>query len=405
MSFRKYLSVLKNINFTKLWISQCTSQLTNYILSFAILFRVFDLTHSTLSVAIVIMAFGLATVIFGSIAGVYADRYDRRWLLTIINFAQAASIALYFVVGGNFWGLVIITFIYSSLNQFYLPVEAPTIPHLVPPEQILVANSYFTFTSSASLIVGFASAGPIILAFGQKGPFVAGVILLLIAGFATLLLPPLKPFEVTESHPLKKIWGQFSEGVGHFWKNKLLHFPLLSLIFVQIINGMVITIAPSFIQNTLKIQLEKGSLLVVAPLGLGILFGSLALGFEEKYFKKKDLVFAGFLGMGLMIFALSLTNLFIYKFVYYSLVGFGIGFFNAHIFAPSHSLLQTHSVHSIRGRIYGSLYVLLQIAATLPTVIVGVIADRLSLAYVVAGLGVALFLLGIFLRPMKQEAI
>src|SRR6185295_17852740 len=92
MKIADYFSVLKNINFTKLWISQATSQLTNYILSFAILIKAFKLTDSSVSVSLIIMAFGLATVFFGSIAGVYADRFDRKWLLTIINFLQAGSI-------------------------------------------------------------------------------------------------------------------------------------------------------------------------------------------------------------------------------------------------------------------------------------------------------------------------
>src|SRR4051812_22247949 len=101
MQFREHLAVLKNGNFAKLWISQATSQLTNYILSFAILIKVFKLTNSTLSVSLIVMAFGIATLFFGSLAGVYADRFDRKWLLTAINFCQAGSIALYFIVGGE----------------------------------------------------------------------------------------------------------------------------------------------------------------------------------------------------------------------------------------------------------------------------------------------------------------
>ena len=111
MAFKSYLQVLQNFNFTKLWISQLTSQLTNYLLTFAILIRVFRLTNSSTSVSIVIMAFGLATVFFGSLAGVYSDRFDRRKLLTIVNLTQAGSIALYFVVGSNFWPLVLIFFL------------------------------------------------------------------------------------------------------------------------------------------------------------------------------------------------------------------------------------------------------------------------------------------------------
>jgi len=396
---KSYLIVLTNKNFAKLWVSQAASQLTNYILSFAILIKVFDLTHSTLSVAIIIAAFGAASLFFGSVAGVFADRFDRKWILTITNFLQAVSVGLFFVVGGNFLGLAIITFLYASLNQFYLPAEAPSIPNLVPKEQLLIANSYFAFTNSAALIIGFASAGPMILAFGQKGPFIATSALLIIATIATLLLPSLKPKSTGET--VKRIWLDYKEGIAHFWNNKLLHFPFFSLISVNIINGMFITIAPAFIRNVLNINLSQGTLVVVAPLGVGILLGALTLGLESKYFDRKHLILAGFFGMGLLIFGLSFTNLFIHKYLYYSLLGLGIGYFNAHIFAPSHALLQTNADPSLRGRVYGTLYVVLQVAATLPTLIVGLIADRIALTVVVGALGVLMLFLGFLLQPKK----
>jgi MFS family permease len=94
-TLKPYIEVLKNLNFTKLWISQITSQLTNYLLSFAVILKVFALTRSSVSVGILVFSFGLATVFFGALAGVYADRFDRKWLLTIINFLQAIAVAFY----------------------------------------------------------------------------------------------------------------------------------------------------------------------------------------------------------------------------------------------------------------------------------------------------------------------
>ncbi len=396
--FADYAAVLKNKNFVKLWISQITSQLTNYILSFAILIKVFQQTNSSLSVAIIIMAFGIATVFFGSLGGIYADRFDRKWLLTVTNFLQAGSIALYFVVGGSFWGLVFITFLYSSLNQFYIPVEAPSIPNLVQPTQILTANSYFAFTNSAALILGFAAAGPISSSFGQSAPFLVGVGLLVIAGLATLSLPPIRPEKKALLNALSRTWEEFKEGIRHLWQNTALHYPLLSLICIQIVNGMIITIAPAFMKEAIGINLNTGSIFVVAPLGVGILLGALLLPLEEKYYSKQKLVLVGFLGMGIMLFGLSFIEHFGHRYLYYSFFGFVIGIFNAHIFAPSHSLLQTHAFSHIRGRIYGSLYVLLQLAGTLPTILIGLLADKLPITYIATILGLLLIAFGLGIK-------
>jgi predicted MFS family arabinose efflux permease len=398
-----YFLVLKNFNFAKLWVSQITSQLTNYILSFAILIKVFEMTESTLSVSLIIVAFGVATLFFGSLAGVYADRFDRRWMLTVVNFGQAACIALFFVVGGDFWGLFLITFLYSSLNQFYIPAEAPSIPKLVSKDQILIANSYFAFTNSAALIIGFAAAGALSTSFGQGAPFAIGTILLSIAGISTMTLPSLKP-EIESKNPysLAKVWHEFKEGIDHFWENKILHYPLISLVCIQIINGMIITIAPAFMKEAIGVDFNTGPIYVILPVGLGILLGALTLGVEQRFASKKELIFAGFFGMGTALFALSFIEYFPKPYLYYAVTGFVLGFFNAHIFAPSHSILQTNAHAELRGRIYGSLYVLLQVAATLPTVAIGILADKVPLSYIMTLLGCMMVVFGIVARPKKN---
>ncbi len=400
MNFGTYIEVLKNFNFTKLWISQICSQLTNYLLGFAVLIGVYRETQSSSAVSLILVAFGLATLIFGILGGVYADRFDRKWLLTITNLLQTLAIALYLFVGDNVWLMAAVTFIYSSLNQFYLPVESPSIPNLVKTDQILIANSLFAFSGSLSLIIGFAAAGPVVAAFGPKAPFAAAIILEGLATISTLLLPRLNPERA--GNPIRmfeQFWHQFKEGLSYFWHSKALHFPLLSMINVQIVNGMLITLAPVFVEKVLGLNLETGTMLVIVPLGVGILAGSLILGLEGRLVTKRTLILTGFFGMGTVLIGMSFLNLVPNKLLLYFVLGFLAGMFNAHIFAPSHSLLQIHALDHLRGRVYGTLYMMLQVAATLPTFIAGVLADRFPVLAVIAMLGafalaVAFFLLG-----------
>lgn len=402
IAIKEHISVLRNWNFTRLWISQVCSQLTNYILSFAVLIKVFRLTESSLAVSVIIVSFGLATLFFGAFAGVYADRFDRKWILTIINFAQALTVLFYIFFNDNFWALAGITFVYSSLNQFYLPSEAPSIPDLVDKKHLLVANSYFTFTANGSMIVGFALAGPLVVWFGPSSPFFVGLTLLLLAGIATLSLPSLKP-KVEKPKFLLNVWTEFKHGVAHFWNNKALHFPLLALILAQLVNGMLITLAPVFIEKWLGINLERGSFLAITPLALGILLGALLLGTESKYLSKRSMIIWGFIGMGIMIMLFSQINRLETRLPLYVLVALLAGYFNAHIFAPAHSLLQADALQTHRGRVYGALYMLIQMSATLPTFIIGILADHVPLALVFVAVGLVLTLsgFGLFFRRIR----
>ncbi len=406
MHFKQYIEVLGNYNFSKLWFSQICSQLTNYLLGFAVLIRVFRLTESSSAVSLILVAFGLATLIFGILGGVYADRFERKWLLTITNFLQAATIALYLFVGDSVWLMAIVTFIYASLNQFYLPVESPTIPNLVKKDQILIANSFFAFSGSLSLIIGFAAAGPVVSMFGHKAPFVIAIILEGLATISTFMLPELNPERKNNQKRLfEEFWQEFTHGLRYFWHSKILHFPLLSMINIQIINGMLITLAPVFVEKVLGYKLETGTAVVVLPLAAGILIGSLVLGLEGQVFTKRRLILTGFFGMGLALIGLSFLGFFTKPLPIYFVLGFLAGMFNAHVFAPSHSLLQAHAEDQLRGRVYGTLYMMLQVAATLPTFIVGLLADHLTVLKTIGLLGVFVLAVGLFLAWHKSSRL
>lgn len=400
---RPYFAVLKNKDFTKLWISQICVQLTRYILSFAVLIQVFRLTESSFAVALILLAFGLATVFFGALAGVYSDRFDRRKLLTIINFGQAGVILCYIPFTDNFAMLALITFVYSSLNQFYLPSEAPSIPLLVPKEQLLIANSYFGLTSSASMIIGFALAAPITIWFGEKAPFLLGVFLMIVAGFATWFMPSLMP---KHSEMLGKftrnIWKDFKAGLNYLFSTRSLHFPFFTLFAAQLYNGMVITLAPAYVDNVLGLRLEEGTLFMIGPIGLGVLIGSLFLGIEGQIITKKRLIKAGFIILGVFTILISIVVSMENRWIYPFLAVF-LGIANTHIFAPSHSILQESASDELRGRVYGKLFLLLQMAATLPTVLVGYMADIFSLTTILAALGLLCVGFAILLNASKHR--
>jgi hypothetical protein len=224
------------------------------------------------------------------------------------------------------------------------------------------------------------------------------------AGFAALALPPLKPDEL---HPHKSnffsnVWPEFLEGVKTLLSSKNLHYPFIALIAIQVYNGMLITIAPAFVNDVLQLNLEQGTVFMIAPLATGILFGSLLLGIEGLYMTKKGMVRLGFTGLGVTTIVLAVLvgpdNHWLY-----ALLAFILGLFTTYIFAPSHSMLQTEADERLRGRIYASLFLLLQLAATMPTVIVGALADSTSVAEILGGIGLVLLVFSIFLRTIDKK--
>ena len=76
-----YAQLLKNRNFLKIWSAQLVSQIASNLLNFALIIRIFDLASKTqfanISVSLLILSFGIPSIIFAVLAGAYVDHLDQ----------------------------------------------------------------------------------------------------------------------------------------------------------------------------------------------------------------------------------------------------------------------------------------------------------------------------------------
>ena len=86
--------VLRNPKFLALFGSQIFTQVGGNMVLFGLTVTVFGLTDSNTSVSILLLTFLVPAVIFGAIAGVFVDMFDRRKILIWTNFARGALFLL-----------------------------------------------------------------------------------------------------------------------------------------------------------------------------------------------------------------------------------------------------------------------------------------------------------------------
>src|SRR5437879_10251546 len=95
----KAVSLIRNRNFARLWGSQVLSQVAQYLLNFALVIRVFDLAQHTrfanISVALLILSFGIPSIFFPAAAGVYVDHWNRKHVLVVANLLRAVLVLGY----------------------------------------------------------------------------------------------------------------------------------------------------------------------------------------------------------------------------------------------------------------------------------------------------------------------
>lgn len=399
------LNVLRNKRFLALWLAQVATQVGANMVLYGLTVQVFSQTHASTSVSLLILSFLVPAVIFGAVAGVYVDRLDRRLLLVSTNLLRAL-VFLGLILAERDVGLIYVgTILISTLSTFFAPAEAAMIPVIVDRRQMLAANSMYVFTLQGAFFVGFAILGP--LAVNLAGQtvmlsIVAG--LFVVAAALCWTLPKYNPRlgaalsarqaaqALTEAgSAVATTLGQLRDGFQFILRNRSVFWPLTYLAITASLVGVLGVLGPGFATQALGLT-ERGFVVVVLPLGAGLVMGILVLNVYGRYIPRRRGVEGGLIGLGVTLAALSIAqpvtsavNLgpFVSLLSVVVVVAFAAGMAYGFVAVPAQTQLQEELPADVRGRVFGVLNMLVSVASFLPIILVGPIADVFGAAPVV----------------------
>ncbi|MCW5936974.1 MAG: MFS transporter [Fimbriimonadaceae bacterium] len=158
---RPSFGALEIRDFRNLWLGQTVSQLGDAVYGLTFIFMADRITRDSVFVGYVASANALPFLLLSPLAGVAADRMDRR---RIMLFADLASTVLLLAFAGFLmvsaevprWTLVLVPFLLSCVNVFFFPARGAAVPRLVPPERLLEATSLSAATQSLMQTLGLA---------------------------------------------------------------------------------------------------------------------------------------------------------------------------------------------------------------------------------------------------------
>src|SRR5919199_418218 len=127
------LATLRQRNFALLWAAGLISMLGDWFLFIALPFYVYTLTGSALATGGTFIAESLPSILFGSVAGVFVDRWDRRRTLIVADVVRAILLVGLLAVRSpeTVWIVFAISFSQSTIGQFFGPARDALIPRLV----------------------------------------------------------------------------------------------------------------------------------------------------------------------------------------------------------------------------------------------------------------------------------
>ncbi len=384
-----FIPVLKNANFLKLWVSQILSQLTINVVNFLLIAKIFEKTGSSIAVSFLWISYALPAIFLLPIAGTVVDSVNRRLVLFFTNLLQAATIMLFLPLGHKFYAIFPIVFLYSSLNQFYIPAEAASIPDLVPQKYLAAANSLFFITSQAMFILGFGLSGPLLSLLGPQLPFIISVLMLLIAAAATAFLPDRKPtHKKSLTSNMANFWEEFKVGYEYIKSQRGLFFPLVILVAGNLLISVTAATFPLIGQDILGSGIRETGITLTLPVGLGALLSGYLIPRLIHRVRRRQLIEVGMfiLALGILFFALvvpEIGNVFPHTKNIRLIFGMPtillMGFASIMVFIPSQTIVQERTPEDLRGRILSASSFLMTIVSIIPLIFGSAIAEVLGI--------------------------
>ena len=402
-----FAPVLKNTQFLILWSGQIFSQLADkvyLVLMIAIIASRFQLPNQPISqwVSPIMIAFTIPAVLFGSLAGVYVDRWKKKPVLVISNLLRGILVLtlpplLYVSQGQSLMGVPLgfalmlgVTFVVSAFTQFFAPAEQAVIPLIVKDRDLLAANSLYTTTMMALLIVGFAIGEPLLdladnLVAGSGLPSRIGKELLVggayaIAGIILLALntgEKRKPSQA-ESH----VWADIKDGIAYLGQNRRVRNALIQLVILFSIFAALAVLAVSMADRIPQIEADQfGILLAAAGVGMGA--SAAILGSRGQNINRALLSLSGSIGVAVSLTGLSFATQNLWLALVMTTL---LGVFAALVGVPMQTTIQSKTPIEMRGKVFGLQNNAVNIALSLPLVLAAEAESRFGLSAVILGL-------------------
>jgi MFS family permease len=261
--------------FYTLLVAQSLSLIGSRMTGLAMGIWIFATTGAATPLVLVSFFAFVPRLLSASLAGVLADRWDRRRVMALADAGQAAGtvVLLLSFTGGGFqlWHLYAVTVIQATFDILQGPALYATIGALAAEQQRSRANALMLITTPLAGIVAPALTGAL---YGLIG--VAGIIAIDLATFllsmVTLLLLPIPQPPPAPAGERASLWQEVTAGFRFVWEQRPL---LMIFVFTAATNFFyagVIALNTPYILSRTGSQALLGALL--SAFSAGTLAGS-----------------------------------------------------------------------------------------------------------------------------------
>ncbi|WP_306586544.1 MFS transporter [Hafnia paralvei] len=382
--------------------AQTISLFGSSIVQYAIIWYITLTTSSGLMITLSTLCGFLPQLIISLFAGVWVDRYNRKYVSMISDAVIAVVtllLAISFILGYKPLWLI---FAVLAVRSFGTGIQTPTvnsiIPQLVPKEHLIRVNGINSTLSSLNMLIAPATSGVLYAYLSIEKIFFVDVIT---AAIALTLMSMLKLARLSSQNlEGKSTIKAIREGFYYLKENTFISYLIIFLIVMMILISPAAFMTPLMVSRSFGPEAWRLAINEMA-FSSGAIVGGIAIAMWGGFNSRLRTTLLAGRAYGFFMIALGCAPVFAIYLAFNFLIGITMPCFNA----PITALLQEKVAPAMHGRIFSLVQVANCCALPLGMVLFGPLADHFRIEHllVMAGILVLLLCAQLFVKRKLME--
>lgn len=281
-------------------LGQAISMLGSQGVQFALIWWLAEKTSSPLMLGISGIVAYLPMSLFSPIAGIAADRYNRKFISIFSDMTMGMIALIYalllFFLDLPVWTVFVMLCVRGIGSTFQQPAIQSIIPQLVPKDQLVKTNGWMQLLNSGSFLLGPVIGASLYAIFPMSVVLMSDVVGAILASVA-LAVVKIPKLEKTENEKQRFV-TEIKEGLQVFREDKKLFYIVIAEALCMFFYAPLSSFYPLMTSDYFDLSAMYGSA-VELSFAIGMIVSSLLFSSVLKVERKIRVSFIGLLGMGI----------------------------------------------------------------------------------------------------------
>lgn len=349
---RTYFPAFNNKNYRLYFTGQLISLIGTWLQIVAESWLVLTLTNSVFLIGMVAAAATLPTLIFSLFGGVIVDRYSKKKIIMVTQFAAMIIAAIYgFLIVFDLitiWQIMLLSFLLGVVNAVDWPARQAYTVEIVGKEDLTSAIALNAGVFNGARVIGPSIAGLLIVFVGTGGALLVNAASYIAAIVALYYMSVPENKHRSTIHPIRAI----KEGIAYSYTHPRIKYLLFFTAIASVFGWSYTTVMPYIAKNTLGVGAADLGYLYAA-VGLGAFLSTLIVSAYGKRISENVFIVGGIILFGVSIIGFTYTTSVMAALPFLFVSGIGL----LSCFSTINASLQHAVDDTFRGRVM-SIYIL-----------------------------------------------